>query len=90
MKFIKELFSLFSKIFSNHSSKNYKPAPLLIIKKENSFNNSNVKEYNSIEEAIADLESDPNVSKEKIEKLKSSLKSLKNKTSITIRNGEII
>ena len=63
-------------------------SPLLIIKKEAS--DTNTKEYKSIEEAIADLESDQNVSKEKIEKLKSSLKSLKNKTSITIRNGEII
>lgn len=68
--------------------KNRDAAPLLIIKKEAS--DTNIKEYKSIEEAIADLESDPNVSKEKIEKLKSSLKSLKNKTSITIRNGEII
>jgi len=75
------LMSLFSK-------KHPDAAPLLIIKKEAS--DTNTKEYNSIEEAIADLESDPNVSKEKIEKLKSSLKSLKNKTSITIRNGEII
>lgn len=68
--------------------KNRDAAPLLIIKKEAS--DTNIKEYKSIEEAITDLESDPNVSKEKIEKLKSSLKSLKNKTSITIRNGEII
>jgi len=75
------LMSLFSK-------KHPDAAPLLIIKKEAS--DTNTKEYNSIEEAIADLESDPNVSKEKIEKLKSSLKSLKNRTSITIRNGEII
>ena len=70
------------------SKKHPDAVPLLIIKKEAS--DTNTKEYNSIEEAIADLESDPNVSKEKIEKLKSSLKSLKNKTSITIRNGEII
>jgi len=94
VKIIKELFSLLSKIFSNHSSKNYKPTPLLIIKKETSFSNSkydaDVKEYSTIDEAIADLENDPNVPKEKIEKLKSSLKLLKNKTSITIRNGEII
>jgi len=94
VKIIKELFSLFSKIFSNHSSKNYKPTPLIIIKKESSFSNSkydaDVKEYSSIDEAIADLENDPNVPKEKIEKLKQSLKLLKNKTSITIRNGEII
>ena len=63
-------------------------APLLIIKKD--ADDTNIKEYNSIEEAIADLENDPNVPSDKIEKLKSSLKQLKNKTSIKIRNGEII
>ena len=64
------------------------PAPLLIIKKE--IYDVNVKEYKSIEEAITDLEKDPNVSTVKIEKLRLSLKNLKNKTSIKIRNGEII
>ena len=62
--------------------------PLIIIKKET--NDSNIKEYKSIEEAIADLENDPNVSIDKIEKLKSSLKNLKNRASIKIRNGDII
>lgn len=62
--------------------------PLLIIKKN--VDDANVKEYNSIEEAIADLENDPNVPSDKIEKLRSSLNNLKNKTSIKIRNGEII
>ncbi len=62
--------------------------PLLIIKKE--IDNENTKEYNSIEEAIADLENDPNVSAELVEKLKLSFKNLKNKRSIKIRNGEII
>jgi hypothetical protein len=70
------------------TKKHSKSSPLLIIKKN--ADDVNVKEYNSIEEAIADLENDPNVSVYKIEKLRSSLKSLKNKTSITIRNGEII
>ncbi|MCX6236772.1 MAG: hypothetical protein NTY07_04280 [Bacteroidia bacterium] len=65
-----------------------KSAPLLIIKKD--IDDANVKKYESIEEAIADLENDPNVPSDKIEKLKSSLKQLKNKTSITIRNGEIL
>ena len=65
-----------------------KTAPLLIIKKET--DDFDIEEYQSIEEAIADLEKDPNVPSDKIEKLKSSLKQLKNKTSITIRNGEII
>lgn len=63
-------------------------APLLIIKK--SADDANVKEYNSIEAAIADLENDPNVPSKKIEKLKSSFRMLKDKTSIKIRNGEII
>ena len=63
-------------------------APVLIIKKDT--NDSNIKEYKSIEEAIADLENDPKVSAVKIEKLKVSLKNLKTKTSIKIRNGEII
>ena len=63
-------------------------APLLIIKKN--ADDANIKEYDSIEDAIADLESDSNVPSDKIEKLKSSVKQLKNKTSIKIRNGEII
>ena len=63
-------------------------APLLIIRKD--AGEALVKEYKSLEDAIADLETDPNVSLEKIEKLKISLKQFKNKTSITIRNGEII
>lgn len=63
-------------------------APLLIIRKD--VVEAPVKEFKSLEDAIADLETDPNVSIEKIEKLKISLKQLKNKTSITIRNGEII
>ena len=70
------------------TKKHSKSAPLLIIKK--GTDDSNVKEYRSIEEAIADLENDPNVPADKIEKLRSSLKNLKNKTSIKIRNGEII
>jgi septal ring factor EnvC (AmiA/AmiB activator) len=63
-------------------------APLLIIKQDTK--EVNIKEYQTIEEAIADLENDTNVPSEKIEKLKASLKKLKNKTSITIRNGEIL
>jgi hypothetical protein len=63
-------------------------APLLIIKQDT--DDVNVKEYESIEEAIADLENDPNVPSNKIEKLRLTLKNLKNKTSIKIRNGEII
>jgi hypothetical protein len=63
-------------------------ARLLILKKYT--DDVNVKEYQSIDEAIADLENDPNVPSEKIEKLKSYVKTLKDKSSIKIRNGEII
>lgn len=77
---MKNLISLFTK-------KKSKSAPLLIIKKD--ADDENVKEYESIEEAIVNLENDPNISADKIEKLRSSLKNLKNKSSITIRNGEI-
>lgn len=64
------------------------PLPLLIIKK--SAADPNIKKYTSVEEAIADLETDPNVSPEKIEKLKLSLNSMKNRSSIIIRDGEIV
>ena len=76
------------KLLNFFSQKRAKASPLLIIKQDST--DANVKEYKSIEEAIADLENDPNVPSEKIEKLKASLKKLKNKTSITIRNGEIL
>lgn len=62
--------------------------PILIIKK--GAENSNVKEYKSIEDAINDLEKDANISREKIECLKTSLEKLKNKSSIKIKDGEII
>ncbi len=78
---IKKLIGLFSK---KHSDS----APLIIIKKNTA--DDNIKEYESIEEAILDLENDPNVSTEKIEKLRSSLNMLKNKTSIRIKDGEVI
>lgn len=78
---IKKLMGLFSK-------KHTESSPLIIIKKNTSADN--IKEYESIEEAILDLENDPNVSVEKIEKLRSSLNTLKNKTSIRIKNGELI
>lgn len=78
---IKKLMGLFSKKHSEVS-------PLIIIKKNTT--DDNIREYESIEEAILDLENDPNVSSEKIEKLRSSFKNLKNKTSIKIKNGEIV
>jgi len=79
---------VFTKKPANQHTGKVGSAPLLIIKKE--ADDANVKEYKSIEEAIADLETDLNVPSDKIEKLKISLKQLKNKTSIKIRNGEII
>lgn len=81
MNLIKKLLGLFTKKLANSS-------PLLIIKK--GTDDDRVKEYKTIEEAIADLENDPNVSSEKIERLRLSLKNLKNRTSIKIVNGEII
>jgi hypothetical protein len=65
-----------------------KSSPLVIIRKES--DSSKIKDYESIEAAITDLEKDPNVPAGKIEKLKSSLENLKNKSSIRIKNGEII
>lgn len=62
--------------------------PLLIITKNTG--DSNVKEYTSIEEAIADLETDPNVPAYKIEKLRSSFKEFKIKSTIRIINGELV
>ncbi len=62
-------------------------SPLIVIRKDTE---DTIKEYNSIEAAIADLEKDPNVPAEKIKKLKASVKMLKDKTSIKIKNGELI
>lgn len=81
MKYLKKLLGLFT-------PKSSETIPLLIIKKES--NGPNIKEYKSIEDAIADLENDPNVSPEKVARLRLSLKNLKNKTSIKIKNGEIV
>ena len=78
---IKKLMDLLTK-------KHSKDSPLIIIKKNTI--DENIKEYQSIEDAIADLENDPNVSVEKIEKLRSSLNMLKNKISIRIKDGELI
>jgi hypothetical protein len=85
---LKKLLSLFTKKCFNQPAGKSWSSPLLIIKKNT--DDANVKEYHSIEEAIADLENDPNVPLDKIEKLKSLLNQLKNKTSIKISNGEII
>ena len=88
MNAIKKLIYIFTKKPANRQIGKAGSAPLIIIKKET--DDANVKEYKSIEEAIADLENDPNVPSYKIKNLKISLKNLKNKTSIRIRNGEII
>ncbi len=69
------------------SRKDSGTVPLLIIRK--GTDEENVKEYKSIEEAIADLENDPNVPSDKVKKLKSSFKKLKNKNSIKIKDGEL-
>jgi len=81
LNILKQLIAIFK---SDHP----KSTPLIIIKSE--IDDYEIKEYRSIEEVLAELENDPNVSKAKIEKLRSSLKNLKNKTVIKIRNGEII
>ena len=75
------------------TKKHSKSAPLLIIKKDADLSrtrdDANIKEYKSIEDAIADLENDPNVPSDKVKKLKSSFKKLKNKNSIKIKDGEL-
>ena len=81
MKFWQKFIELFRKSDKGSS-------PLLIIKKESG--DENIREYTSIEDAIIDLEKDPGVSAEKIEKLKTSLQKLKNNSTIKIKNGEIV
>jgi len=68
--------------------KQSRSVPLFIIKKD--VDDADVKEYKSMEEAIADLEQDPNVSQDKIATIRASLKSLKSKTTIKIKNGELV
>lgn len=80
--------NMFEKLIGFFKKKRSRSVPLLIIKKET--DDTHVREYRSIEEAVADLEHDPNVPTDKIEKLRASLKSLKNKTTIKIKNGEIV
>jgi phosphomevalonate kinase len=70
------------------SKKNKPTGSLLIIKKNK--DDDNVKEYKSIEDAIADLESDPNSSADKIRTLRKSLERIINKSSIKIENGELL
>jgi len=60
-------------------------APFVIISK-----NPEIIEYNSIEIAIAELEKDPAVPKDKMEKVRASFEKLKNNGKVKIKNGEII
>ena len=53
-------------------------------------NDEEVKTYNTVEEAITDLENDPNLPKEKLEKLKCTLNELKLTGKVKIKNGEIL
>jgi hypothetical protein len=66
---------------------NHNSVPLIIVQKD--FNSTETKEYYSIEKAIADLENDINIPKEKLEQIRKSPDNLKHKSSIKIRNGEI-
>ncbi len=60
-------------------------APFVIINKD-----QEVIEYDSIEDAIAELEKDTEIPSYKIEKIRASFEKLKNKGKIKIKNGEII
>ena len=76
------------KLMGFFKKKQSRSVPLFIIKKD--VDDADVKEYKSMEEAIADLEQDPNVSQDKIATIRASLKSLKSKTTIKIKNGELV
>ena len=70
-----KLLNRFKNIFKDNKSGN--SAPLFIIQKDS--NSQETKEYSSIENAIADLENDLNIPKEKLVQLRKSLNNLKNK-----------
>lgn len=55
-----------------------------------SVNDDEVKIYDTVAEAITDLENDPNIPKEKLEKLKTVLSGLKLTGKVKIKNWEII
>ncbi len=55
-----------------------------------SVNDEEVKIYNTVAEAIAELENDPKVPKEKLGKLKTAVSELKLTGKVKIKNGEII
>ncbi len=47
-------------------------------------------EYDNVEVAISELEKDPDIPMNKMEKIRASFEELKNKGKIRIKNGEII
>lgn len=53
-------------------------------------NDEEVKTYDTAATAITDLENDPNLPKEKLEKLKRTLSELKLTGKVKIKNGEIL
>lgn len=53
-------------------------------------NDEEVKSYDTVAEAIADLENDPNIPKEKLDKLKITMNELKLTEKVKIKNGELI
>mgnify|MGYP001171474794 CR=1 FL=1 len=55
-----------------------------------SVNEEEVKTYDTVAEAIANLENDPNIPKEKLDKLKVTLSELKLTEKVKIKNGELI
>ncbi|MBS1552369.1 MAG: hypothetical protein JST15_09925 [Bacteroidetes bacterium] len=77
------LINFIQKFFGKSESGN--KAPLVIINKD-----QEIIEYDSIETALADLETDPDIPKHKMEKIRASFEELKNKGKIRIKNGEIV
>jgi hypothetical protein len=61
-------------------------APVMVI----GTDSNEIREYESIELAISELEKDPNVQEEKIQKLRTSIDRLRAKGVVKIQNGEII
>lgn len=55
-----------------------------------SVNDEEVKTYDTVVEALADLENDPNIPKEKLDKLKLTLNELKLTGKVKIKNEELI
>ena len=72
-----------NKVFGKGDS--VEKAPFVIISKD-----PTIIEYDSIEVAIAELEKDQDIPKNKLEKIRASFEKLKNNGKVKIRNGEII